>query len=146
MDGTGRTGASPGHYELLLELAYGLSGSLDIGQVLKEALAATRRLVDFRGGSIALIEAGYLSIAVSEPAVGPEVAALRLPVGKGLSGRVAETGHSIYSKDLQNDVRVDVNVRMVVMLRHEYSYPLATQDGTRRCTWPGSTSRSSPTC
>ena len=107
----GRAETSPGHYELLLELAYGLSGSLDIGQVLKEALAATRRLVDFRGGSIALIERGYLSIAVSEPAVGPEVAALRLPVGKGLSGRVAETGHSIYSKDLQNDERVDRHVR-----------------------------------
>lgn len=107
---------------MLLELAYGLSGSLDIGQVLKEALAATRRLVDFRGGSIALIEAGYLSIAVSEPAVGPEVAALRLPVGKGLSGRVAETGHSIYSKDLQNDARVDVNVRMLDTNRPIRSY------------------------
>ena len=99
------------HYELLLELAYGLSGSLDVGQVLREALAATRRLVDFRGGSIALVEGGFLSIAVADPAVGPEVAALRLPVGQGLSGRVAETRHSIYSKDLQNDPRVSPDVR-----------------------------------
>lgn len=118
----GRADTSPGHYELLLELAYGLSGSLDIGQVLKEALAATRRLVDFRGGSIALIEHGYLSIAVSEPAVGPEVAALRLPVGKGLSGRVAEAGHSIYSKDLPNDERVDTHVRSLDSNRTIRSY------------------------
>ena len=69
-----------------------------------------------------MIEGGYLSIAVSEPAVGPEVAALRLPVGKGLSGRVAETGHSIYSKDLQNDARVDVNVRMLDTNRTIRSY------------------------
>jgi signal transduction histidine kinase len=122
MDVKGRTDPSAGLYELLLELAYGLSGSLDIGEVLKEALAATRRLVDFRGGSIALIENDALSIAVSEPAVGPEVAALRLPVGKGLSGRVAETGHSIYSKDLQHDERVDMNVRTLDTNRAIRSY------------------------
>ena len=116
------TDPSSGHYELLLELAYGLSGSLDIGEVLREALSATRRLVDFRGGSIALVEEGYLSIAVSEPAVGPEVAALRLPVGEGLSGRVAETGRSIYSKDLQVDERVDSAVRKLDTNRTIRSY------------------------
>lgn len=109
---TTSTERSPsGHYELLLELAYGLSGSLDVGEVLKGSLAATRRLIDFRGGSIALVEGDHLSIAVADPAVGPEVAALRLPVGQGLSGRVAETGHSIYSTNLQEDERVSPTVR-----------------------------------
>jgi signal transduction histidine kinase len=107
---------------MLLELAYGMSGSLDVGEVLKQALEATRRVVDFRGGSIALVENGYLSIAVAEPAVGPEVAALRLPVGQGLSGRVAETGHSIYSTDLQNDERVDPAVRTLDTNRTIRSY------------------------
>jgi signal transduction histidine kinase len=103
--------ARSGHYELLLELAYGLSGSLDVGEVLKEALSATRKLIEFRGGSIALVEDEHLSIAVADPPVGPEVAALRLPVGQGLSGRVASTGRSMYSRDLQNDERVSPNVR-----------------------------------
>lgn len=111
MTTTDKEEASSGHYELLLELAYSLSGSLDLGEVLSQALTATHRLVDFRGGSIALVEHGYLSIAAADPAVGPEVAALRLPVGQGLSGRVAETGHSIYSTDLQNDERVSPKVR-----------------------------------
>ena len=105
------TSSARGHHDLLLELAFGLTGSLDVGEVLKQALAATRRLIDFRGGSIALVESGYLSIAVSEPPVGPEVAALRLPVGQGLSGRVAETGKTMYSTDLQNDDRVDPRIR-----------------------------------
>ena len=99
------------HYELLLELAYGVSGSLDLSEVLTRSLAATRRLIDFRGGSIALVEDGFLSIAAADPVVGPEVAALRLPVGEGLSGRVAETGRSIYSPNLQEDERVSPSVK-----------------------------------
>lgn len=99
------------HYEILLELTYGLSDSLAVADVLKRALDATRRLVDFRGGSIALIVGEFLQVAASEPPVGPEVAALRLPVGQGLSGSVAETGHSTYSPDLQNDDRVSDRVR-----------------------------------
>lgn len=101
------------HHELLLELASHLSGSLDVGEVLKRALDATRKVVDFRGGSIALVEGVYLAIAVSDPAVGPEVAALRLRVGEGISGRVAATGESMYSPDLQADPRV---VRSVLSL------------------------------
>lgn len=111
-----------GHYELLLELAYGLSGSLDVGEVLRTSLAATRRLIDFRGGSIALVEGDHLSIAVADPEVGPEVAALRLPVGEGLSGRVAQTGRSIYSKDLQDDERVSPTVRSLDTNRTIASY------------------------
>lgn len=116
------------HHELLLELASDLSGSLDIGEVLTAALTATRKLIDFRGGSIALIEGGMLSIAVAVPAVGPEVAALRLPVGQGLSGRVAQTGRSIYSPDLQNDDRVDPGVRKLdtnSTIRTYFAVPVA---------------------
>lgn len=98
------------HHELLLELASHLSGSLDVGEVLTRALDATRRVIDFRGGSIALVEGDYLSIAVSDPAVGPEVAALRLPIGEGISGRVAATGESMYSPDLKSDPRVTRSV------------------------------------
>jgi signal transduction histidine kinase len=43
--------------------------------------------------------------------VSPEVAALRLPIGEGLSGRAALTGRPIYSPDLDGDARVDTKVR-----------------------------------
>jgi signal transduction histidine kinase len=99
------------HFRVLLELAYALPGSLDIGDVLTHSLEATRKLIHFRGGSISLIEDGLLAIAVSDPPVSPEVAALKLPVGTGLSGRVAATGTPVYSPDLDTDARVDPEVR-----------------------------------
>ena len=99
------------HFRVLLELAYALPGSLDIGDVLTHSLEATRKLIHFRGGSISLIEDGLLAIAVSDPPVSPEVAALKLPVGTGLSGRVATTGTPVYSPDLDTDARVDPEVR-----------------------------------
>lgn len=99
------------HFRVLLELAYALPGSLDIGDVLTHSLSATRKLIHFRGGSISLIEDGLLAIAVSDPPVSPEVAALKLPVGTGLSGRVAATGTPVYSPDLDTDARVDPEVR-----------------------------------
>ena len=99
------------HFRVLLELAYALPGSLDIGDVLTHSLEATSKLIHFRGGSISLIEDGLLAIAVSDPPVSPEVAALKLPVGTGLSGRVAATGTPVYSPDLDTDARVDPEVR-----------------------------------
>jgi K+-sensing histidine kinase KdpD len=99
------------HFQILLELAYQVSGSLDIGEVLSRSLAATRRLIDFRGGSIQLIEDDALRIAAADPEVSSEVADLRLPLGSGLSGRAATTGAIVYSSDLDEDPRVDPEVR-----------------------------------
>lgn len=107
----GGTTLGPVHHALVLELAYEIGSSLDLGVVLERSLRAMRRLVDFRGGSIALRDDDALFIAAAEPAVSAEVAQLRLPIGHGLSGRVAETGKPIYSPDLDADDRVDPEVR-----------------------------------
>ena len=121
------------HFELLLSLANDVSGSLDIGDVLVRSLRATRRLIDFRGGSIQLIEDGTLAIAVADPAVSPEVAALRLPIGQGLSGRVAATGRAIYSADLDADPRVDTDVRKLGSnqgIRSYFAVPVVAEGQT----------------
>jgi signal transduction histidine kinase len=112
----------PSHYALLLQVTRDLSSSLDLGEVLARSLAAVRRVVPFRGGSIALVEEGMLSVAASDPVIGPEVAALRLPLGEGLSGRVALTGRPIYSPDLDEDSRVDPQVRRLDSNRAIRSY------------------------
>jgi GAF domain-containing protein len=114
--------ARAAHFQLLLELAYELPGSLDIGEVLTRSLAATRRLIDFRGGSIQLIEEGFLRIAAADPEVSPEVAELRLPLATGLSGRAATTGTTIYSPDLDHDPRVDPDVRRLGSNQGIHSY------------------------
>src|SRR5437763_11168946 len=71
-----------------------------------------RSLVDFRGGTIQLIDDdGLIYVAAADPAVSPEVAAARLPVGSGLGGRVVATGRPVYSVDLDHDPRVDQSLR-----------------------------------
>jgi signal transduction histidine kinase len=98
-------------HSVLLELAYGLSGTLDLQEVLVRCVSAARRLISFRGGSVALLEDDTLRIAAADPEVSPEVLELRLPVGKGLSGHAAVTGHPVYSPDLDADERVDPEIR-----------------------------------
>src|SRR6188768_3932418 len=79
-------------HALLAKVAADLGPDLDVDEVLASVLSAMRKLVDFRGGSVQLIEEGHLYVAASDPPVSPEVAALRVKVGEGLSGRVVASG------------------------------------------------------
>lgn len=115
-------GLGSSHYALLLALFEEVAASLDLGEVLARCLRGTRRLVPFRGGSIALVEAGHLSIAVSDPPVDPDVGALRLPLGAGLSGRAAADGRPVYSPDLDTDDRVDPGVRFTGLNTEIHTY------------------------
>jgi len=67
--------------------------------------------MDFRGGSILLVEDGHLYVAESDPAVDEPVANLRLPIGRGLAGRAVGESRTVYSPDLDDDDRVDPVVR-----------------------------------
>jgi signal transduction histidine kinase len=90
---------------LLLELTRDVTSSLDLQEVLDKALASLRRLIDFNGGSIQLIEDGALRMVAGDPPPPPEAFEFRLPVGQGFGGRVAETGELIYSPDATTDPR-----------------------------------------
>ena len=93
-------------HALLATVAADLGPDLDVDEVLATVLSAMRKLVDFRGGSVQLIDDGSLYVAASDPPVSPEVAALRVKVGEGLSGRVVASGQPIRSDDIQSDERV----------------------------------------
>jgi signal transduction histidine kinase len=90
---------------LLLELTRDVTSTLDLQLVLDKSLAALRRLIDFNGGSIQLIEDGYLRMEAGDPPPTPEAFTFRLPIGHGFGGRVAETGETIYSPDATVDPR-----------------------------------------
>jgi signal transduction histidine kinase len=70
-----------------------------------------RSLVDFRGGSVCLVEDSEIRVAAADPEVSAEVAAARLPVGSGLVGDCVRTGAAVYSPDLDEDPRVDPELR-----------------------------------
>lgn len=114
-----RVGSSEERLARLLELHQLLGGvaraigpALELGPVLRVVLDAMRTLVSFRGGTICLVDDdGMVYVAASDPAISPEVAAARVPVGTGLSGRVIVSGEMIYSQDIQVDERVDPRLR-----------------------------------
>jgi len=96
---------------LLASVSHRLGPTLELDTTLKAVLAAMRELVDFRGGSVSLVERGTVGIAASDPPVSPEVLDVRLPIGSGIGGRVVATGETIYVPDLDADERVDPEVR-----------------------------------
>lgn len=97
--------------KLTAELARQIGPATEVGDVLQAVLDAMRSLVEFKGGSVQLIEDGALYIAASDPPVSPEVLAARLPLGTGLGGRVVTSGEPVYSADIGSDPRVDPALR-----------------------------------
>jgi hypothetical protein len=94
---------------LLLELSRLVTGTLDLKEVMRHAFAALRRLLDFGGGAIQLIEDGDLVAVATDPPTTPEAMSVRIPVGRGVSGRIAQTGEPIYIPDITADPRVHWN-------------------------------------
>src|SRR5687767_6788515 len=89
-----------------------------------------RSLVDFRGGSICLVdEVGNVRMAAADPPAAPAVLAAWVPVGTGLAGRVIASGLAVYSPDLDDDDRVDPALRRLGTNQGVVSYlavPLVT--------------------
>ena len=96
---------------LLAGVSREIGPALELGPVLSTVLRAMRSLVDFRGGTIQLIEDGRVSVAAADPPVSADVAKASMPVGKGLSGLAAANGRTIHSGDLDTDTRVDPELR-----------------------------------
>jgi K+-sensing histidine kinase KdpD len=96
---------------LLANVSREIGPALELEAVLSTVLGAMRSLVDFRGGTIQLIEDNQVRVAAADPPVSPEVAAARSPLGGGLSGTAAATGQTVYSPDVDADPRVDQGLR-----------------------------------
>lgn len=91
---------------VLLELARDVTSTLELQEVLDKTFVALRRLMDFGGGAIQLIEEGFLVAAATDPPMAPEAKSVRIPVGSGVSGAIAATGEPIYIPDIWSDPRV----------------------------------------
>jgi signal transduction histidine kinase len=91
---------------LLLDLSREVTSSLDLQEVLDKSFVALRKLVDFNGGAIQLIDNGALVAAATDPPMSEEAKLVRIPVGQGISGSIAATGQPIYIPDIWDDVRI----------------------------------------
>jgi signal transduction histidine kinase len=96
---------------LLARVSREIGPALELQSVLTTVLVAMRSLVEFRGGTIQLVDERGVYVAASDPPVSQDILDARVPVGTGLSGRVISTGKRIYSPDIQQDDRVDRQLR-----------------------------------
>ena len=96
---------------VLARVAESLGPDLDVDEVLASVLTAMRKIVDFKGGTVQLIDERGVYIAASDPPVTPEMGALRVRLGAGISGRVISTGRPVWSGDIHSDDRVSVASR-----------------------------------
>jgi signal transduction histidine kinase len=88
-------------YRLILDLAREVTAQRDLADVLVTTFASMRKLVDFGGGSIALVDDdGWISFAATDPPATPEALAMRIRVGDGITGRIVQTGEPEYIGDI----------------------------------------------
>jgi signal transduction histidine kinase len=94
-------------YRLILDLARSVTAQRDLPRVLDATFAALRTLLDFGGGSIALVDdEGWISFAATDPPATAEAMSMRIRVGEGVSGTIARTGEPVYIADIRTDAEV----------------------------------------
>jgi K+-sensing histidine kinase KdpD len=107
---------------VLARVAAALGPDLDMDEVLLEVLAAMRKLVDFKGGTVQLVDERGVYIAAADPPVSNAMAASRVRVGEGISGRVIASGQAVWSGDIHTDNRVSASSRSVDGNLETHSY------------------------
>ncbi len=91
-------------YRLILDLAREVTAQRDLDGVLAATFASLRRVIDFGGGSIALVDDdGWISFAATDPPATPEALSMKIRVGDGISGRIVATGEPVYVPDIHTD-------------------------------------------
>jgi len=97
--------------QLLADVSHRLGPARELAPVLRTVLEAMRSLLDFRGGSICLVDERGVYVAAADVEITPEMAAARVPVGTGLAGRAVASAAPVYSPDLDTDDRIDPELR-----------------------------------
>src|ERR1041385_2729715 len=91
----------------LAEIGEEVNASLDLDEVLSRTAALIKKHIDYEIFGVLLIEEGGAAIkhrfAIGYP---PDLAAnLRIPMGQGITGVAASTGHSVRVSDVTRDPR-----------------------------------------
>jgi GAF domain-containing protein len=87
--------------QLVLDIARDVTGRRDLADVLAATLGGLRRVIDFGGGSIQLLDDdGWISMAAADPAVPEDVMRrIRVPLGSSVGGRIILTERAVYVPD-----------------------------------------------
>jgi HD-GYP domain-containing protein (c-di-GMP phosphodiesterase class II) len=121
-----------GQCSSLMELSAILNSTLQISEVLRRAVEAATRLMECEVGSLLLLneECDELVFEVALGERGREVKEVRLKVGEGIAGWVAETGRPSVVSDVRRDPRFSrrVDVRTHFVTRNMICVPVKSRD------------------
>jgi sigma-B regulation protein RsbU (phosphoserine phosphatase) len=108
----------------LAEIAEEVNASLDLDEVLSRAAALIKKHIDYEIFGVLLIQEGVLKyrFAIGYPRDLAEN--LRIPVGQGITGTAALTGHSVCVGDVSSDPRY---INALDNVRSELAVPLMIQ-------------------
>jgi sigma-B regulation protein RsbU (phosphoserine phosphatase) len=110
----------------LNEIGEGVNSSLDLDEVLARTAALIKRHIDYEIFGVLMVEGGgaYLKHCFSIGYPRELVDNLRVPVGQGITGTAAATGHSVRVSDTSKDDRY---IAAIENVRSELAVPLMLQ-------------------
>jgi sigma-B regulation protein RsbU (phosphoserine phosphatase) len=110
----------------LTEIGEGVNSSLDLDEVLARTAALIKRHIDYEIFGVLMVESGgaYLKHCFSIGYPRELVENLRVPIGQGITGTAAATGHSVRVSDTSKDDRY---IAAIENVRSELAVPLMLQ-------------------
>jgi diguanylate cyclase (GGDEF)-like protein/PAS domain S-box-containing protein len=96
----GRSVDEARRYRLLLDGARDITACLQVDSVLERTFSVLRRVVDFTGGSIQLVDGDVIRLVATDPPATPEALGASIPIGQGVGGTIAATGEPRYLPDI----------------------------------------------
>lgn len=106
----------------LLEIGKTLISSLELREVLQAIMSQVERLLQPKTWSLLLVddESGELCFEIAVSPVAQELKGIRLKMGEGIAGWVAQTGESLLIPDVSKDPRFASHVA------NEVEYPVSS--------------------
>jgi len=113
----------------LIEASKIVNSTLDLDKLLGLILGAAVKSIDADRGTVYLVDSIKLELW-SKVAQGENMVEIRLPIGKGIAGYVAQTGETINIPDAYNDPRFnpDVDKRTGYRTRNMLCMPMKNKD------------------
>jgi sigma-B regulation protein RsbU (phosphoserine phosphatase) len=110
----------------LTEIGEGVNSSLDLDEVLARTAALIKRHIDYEIFGVLMVEGGgaFLKHCFSIGYPRELVENLRVPIGQGITGTAAATGHSVRVSDTSKDDRY---IAAIENVRSELAVPLMLQ-------------------
>src|SRR5690348_5420494 len=121
------TGAVPAEVlHTLAEIGEEVNASLDVDEVLARTAALIKRHIDYEIFGVLMVEGNgaYLKHRFSIGYPKELADNLRIPIGQGITGTAAATGHSVRVSDTSKDSRY---INAIDTVRSELAVPLMLQ-------------------